>query len=409
MTVSLADIREAAAAIRHAIIETPTVAAPALSERFDATVFLKLENMQQTGSFKERGALNRLLALDADARRAGVAAASAGNHAQGLAGMAARLGIPATIVMPVATPFVKLPRTQALGATVVPHGDSLSESEDHAGHLAARHGFTIVRPYDDDRIIAGQGTVALEMLAAVPDLDMLVVPIGGGGLIAGCAIAAKALKPEIEIVGVQAAQYPSMHHAIRGLAAPKGAPTLAEGIAVKRPGARTRPIVEALVDDILLADEALIEQAVQMLLDSTKVMAEGAGAAPLAALLADPPRFRGRRVGLVVSGGNIDARLLASILMRGLVREGRLVRLRVELRDEPGSLAAITQRIGQLGGNLVEVIHQRWFHDVPVRMTEVDLMIETRDASHMRTIMAALAAAGTPARVLAGTARENEG
>jgi threonine dehydratase len=409
VTVSLEDITQAAARIKDAIVRTPTIPAPGLSERFGAQVFLKLENMQLTGSFKERGALNRLLALDAASQAAGVVAASAGNHAQGVARMAARLNVPATIVMPTATPFGKVRRTEALGAKVVLHGDSLGDCEDQAKGLAARHGFTIIHPYDDDRVIAGQGTVALEMLAAVPDLDVMVVPIGGGGLIAGCAIAAKAIRPEIEMIGVEAALYPSMHHALRGLAQPAGAPTLAEGIAVKRPGSRTRPIVEALVGDILLVDEPLIEQAVQMLLDSAKVVAEGAGAAPLAALLADPLRFRGRRVGLVISGGNIDARLMASILMRGLIRDGRLVRFRVEVPDEPGRLAAITQRIGQLGGNLVEVIHQRWFHDVPVRLTEIDLMIETRDAAHMHAIMDALAAAGTPARVLSGTLREDDG
>ena len=414
MTVTLGDIERAAAAIRGAVVETPCVRSLTLSEITGAEIWLKMENEQYTGSFKDRGALVRMLDLDEGQRRRGVIAMSAGNHAQGVAYHAKRLGIPATIVMPEGTPMVKIRSTELLGARVILHGAGLSEAETFAHELAGREGLTFVHPYDDERIIAGQGTVALEMLAARPDLDMLVVPIGGGGLIAGCATAAKAIRPDIAVVGVEAALYPSMLRAIRGEDAAQGrsasdGPTIAEGIAVKRPGRLTQPIVERLVGHIALVTEAQIERGVQLLIEIEKTVAEGAGAAPLAAVLAEPERYAGRRVGLVISGGNIDSRLLASVLMRGLVREGRLVRLRVEVSDQPGSLAGITRQIADLGANVLEVYHQRWFYDVPIKMAEVDFVLETRDIAHMRKLVDSLTASGTRARLLSSSAQEDDG
>jgi threonine dehydratase len=407
LAVTLDDIRAAAAAIAGAVLRTPTVAAPALAELCGAAeLVLKLEMLHPTGSFKERGALNKLLSLDATARATGVIAVSAGNHAQGVAYHARRLGIPATIVMPAGTPFTKVERTEACGARVVLRGAGLTEARQAADAMAHTEGLTLVHPYDDPAIIAGQGTVALELVADAPDLDVLVVPIGGGGLIAGIAVAAKALSPGIAIIGVESALYPAMAHALGRAAAPLGGTTLAEGIAVKEPGALTLPIVAALVDDVVLADEAALERAVASLLDVEKLVAEGAGAAPLAALLSDPARCRGKRVGLVLSGGNIDARLLASILQRQLVRAGRLVRLRVEISDQPGALAKIAWIIGEQGGNIVEIYHQRLFQDVPVKLAEVDAVIETRNARHVGALVAALAGAGFPTRLLSSSAIE---
>jgi threonine dehydratase len=373
---------------------------------------LKLETLHPTGSFKERGALNKLKSLTPEERAAGVIAMSAGNHAQGVAYHARRLGIPATIVMPEGTPFTKIERTEAHGATVVLRGHGLTEARRAAHALAEERRLTFVHPYDDPAIIAGQGTLALELLADVPDLDTLVVPIGGGGLISGIAIAAKALAPAIEIVGVQAALYPSMLNAVKG--APADAPrdalsggqTIAEGIAVKEPGRLTRQIVAALVADILLVDEAALERAVNILLDVQKLAVEGAGAASLAALLAHLERFRGRKVGLVLCGGNIDARVLSSILMRGLVRDGKLVRLRSEISDSPGVLSRITRILGERGGNIVEIYHQRLFYDVPVKRAEVDVVVETRNATHVGEIVGALNEAGFPTRLLSSTAVE---
>lgn len=406
LPVTIADIRRAAAAIAGAVARTPTIAAPALSALAGAEIFLKLETLHRTGSFKERGALNKLLTLDPAQRRAGVVAMSAGNHAQGVAYHAQRLAIPATIVMPVGTPFIKIERTEAFGATVVLVGDSLAAAREAAQTLAREHGLTLIHPYDDAAVIAGQGTIALEMLADRPDLDTLVVPIGGGGLISGIAVAAKALAPAIEIVGVQSTLYPSMYRLMRGEepGPPAAAATLAEGIAVKEPGRLTRRIVEALVSDILLVDEAMLEGAVETLLERQKLLAEGAGAAGLAAVLAAPERFRGRRVGIVICGGNIDARLLASVLMRGLVREGRLVRLRAELPDMPGALSRISGIIGGHAGNIVEVHHQRLFHDTSVKRAELDVVVETQNRHHAEVLIAALNAAGFPTRLLPGAA-----
>ena len=405
LPVDVDDVRRAAAAIVDAIAKTPLVPAPTLSEATSCEVYLKLETQHPTGSFKERGALNKLLALNPNERGAGVVAMSAGNHAQGVAYHARRLGIPATIVMPEGTPFTKIDRTQALGATVVLEGDSLVAAHQAADALARDKGLVPVHPYDDPAVIAGQGTIALEMLADKPELDTLIVPIGGGGLISGIAVAAKALQPAIEIVGVQSTLYPSMLDALKGEPPDSGTAgaTLAEGIAVKEPGSLTRQIVAALVGDILLADDAQIEAAIEHLVDREKLVAEGAGAAGVAALLANPERFRGKRVGIVITGGNIDARLLASVLMRGLVREGCLVRLRSELPDVPGALARLSAVIGGRGGNIVEVHHQRLFQDASVKRAELDVVIETQSRRHVVAIVTALIAAGFPTELLSAS------
>ena len=408
LPVTIADIRHAAATIVGEVLRTPAVAAPALSALTGAEIVLKLETLHPTGSFKERGALNKLKSLSPKQRAAGVIAMSAGNHAQGVAYHARRLGIPATIVMPEGTPFTKVERTAAHGATVVLRGVGLGEARQEAAAIAASRGLTFVHPYDDPAIIAGQGTVALELLADHPDLDVIIVPIGGGGLISGIAVAAKSLSPGLEIVGVEAALYPSMLQALSGGAPiePRGGQTIAEGIAVKEPGVLTTAICAALVSDILLVEESVIERAIEMLLDDQKLVVEGAGAAGLAALLSAPERFRGRKVALVLCGGNIDARLLSSILMRGLVRSGKLVRLRVEISDSPGVLAKITRIIGDKGGNIVEITHQRLFYDVPVKLAEVDAVVETRNRSHVGEIVAALDEAGFRTRLLSSTAVE---
>lgn len=404
MTVTLADIEAAAATLSGHLVDSPCVRSRTLSEICGAEIWLKLENLQYTGSFKERGALIRLLALSDEEKRRGVIAMSAGNHAQGVAYHATRLGIPATIVMPAATPMVKIRNTELLGADVVVRGDSLDEAYALARDTAKRDGLALVHPYDDERIIAGQGTVALEVLRDGRAFDTIVVPIGGGGLISGIAIAAKALSPETEIVGVQAALYPSMLCGLQGRPVESGGPTIAEGIAVKRPGTTTIEIIRRLVAEILLVSEAHLEHAVQLIVEIEKTVAEGAGAAPLAAVLANPARFAGKRICLIVSGGNIDARLLASVLMRGLVRAGRLMRLRVEVSDQPGSLARIASCIGGLGGNILEVHHQRWFYDVPIKLAEVDIVVETRDADHLTRIVAGLGEAGFRARALSSRA-----
>ncbi len=404
MSVDLAAIRDAAGMLAGRIIRTPTVPAEALSRATGADIRLKLETLQATGSFKVRGAYVKLAGLDAAARRAGVVAASAGNHAQGVAWHARTLGIPATIVMPRGTPFTKIGRTRALGARVILEGAALSDAQAFALRLGHEGGLTYVHPYDDDDIIRGQGTVALEMLADAPDLDCLVVPVGGGGLIAGMAVAARALKPEIEIIGVEAALYPAMRLAMRGeIGLPGQGSTVAEGIAVTQPGERTRPLIHALVDEIVLVDEAALEQGIYTLLDAQRLVAEGAAAATLAAVRAAPERFAGRVVGLVISGGNIDPLVLSSILLRGLARNGRLARLRIQVADAPGSLAHATAVIAEAGGNVIEVEHRRLFWDVPVKMAEVEVTVEMEGAEHARLLMDALATSGLPARLLAGT------
>jgi threonine dehydratase len=404
LPVTIDDVRRAAVAIEGAVARTPTIAAPALSDLAGAELWLKLETLHRTGSFKERGALNKLLSLDAAARARGVIAMSAGNHAQGVAHHARRLGIPATIVMPEGTPFIKIDRTEAFGAKVILKGDSLAAAREAADAIAHERGLSLVHPYDDPAVIAGQGTVALELLADRPDLDVLVVPIGGGGLISGVAVAAKAIKPEIDIIGVQSSLYPSMYRLLRGEdpGPPAAAATLAEGIAVKEPGRITRKIVAALVADIVIVDDVMLEGAIETLLDRQKLIVEGAGAAGIAAVVASSARFARKRVGVVLSGGNIDARLLASILMRGLVREGRLVRLRAELPDVPGALSQVSGIIGRRAGNIVEVHHQRLFHDTSVKRAELDVVVETQNRRHVEVLIAALNEAGFPTRLLLG-------
>jgi threonine dehydratase len=399
LPVSLRDIEAAAGVLAGAVRQTSFDRSRTLSDITGAGVWLKFENLQFTATFKERGALNRLSALSADERQRGVIACSAGNHAQGVAYHAARLNIPATIVVPLGTPTVKIENTRRHGAHVIEAGTTLEE----AATLAADHGreqrLTFIHPYDDPLIIAGQGTIALEMLAAVPDLDVLLVPIGGGGLISGMAVAAKTLKPGIEIIGVQAALYPSMYNLVKGMRLPMRGDTLAEGIAVKAPGLITSEIVRALVDDIVLVSEQEIEQALSLLIGIEKTVTEGAGAAGLAAILANQKRFRGRAVGLVLSGGNIDARLLAGVLTRQLAREGRLSQLRFDIVDRPGQLATVVGVLSKTGANIVEVSHQRIFTDLPAKAVLLEVVIETRDRSHLASTIAALRAANIDVEV----------
>ncbi len=400
MTVTLSDVRAAAAALAGSIVATPCTLSRTLSELTGARVTIKFENLQFTASFKERGALVKLKNLTATAAQRGVIAVSAGNHAQGVAYHAERLGIPATIVMPRDTAFTKVRHTKGFGAEVALEGATLRDAASHALALAESRGLTLVHPYDDAQVIAGQGTVALEMLAEHPGLEALVVPVGGGGLIAGCAITAKGLSPDIEVIGVEARLYPTLYNARNATELPMGGPTIADGIAVEVPGELTRRLIEAHVDDIVLVTEEHLERAVGLYLEVEKTVAEGAGAAGLAALLSEPGRFSGREVGLILSGGNIDPRLLASVIMRGLVRDGRIVRVRVESSDTPGTLALVASVIGDSGGNIIEVYHQRLFSDVPVKSADLDLVVETRDPAHVDDIMARLAAAGFAARLL---------
>ena len=394
MSVTVADIEAARRTIAGQVLRTPMLPAPKLSALTGADVHVKYENLQVTNSFKDRGALNKLASLDAAARARGVIAMSAGNHAQAVAYHAARLGIPATIVMPVTTPFVKIEATQAHGAEVVLDGESVAEAQVRAQTLAGERNLTFVHPYDDPLVIAGQGTIALEMLEDAHDLEMLVIPIGGGGLIAGNAIAARARSPAIEIIGVEAALYPSFWNALSGEDRPFGGPTLAEGIAVKNVGVLTLPIVRALVTEIMLVDEAHLERAVNAYLTLQKTMAEGAGAAGLGAMLARPDRFRGRKVGLILCGGNIDPRILASVMVRELEREHRIVSFRLTIPDRPGVLGQIATRLGRLGANILEVEHRRLFLDVPAKGAKLDVTVETRDRPHAEEIFKALKAEG---------------
>lgn len=398
--IDLDDVREAAALAQGHVLATPLVPAPRLSELTGARVFVKHENMQPTGSFKERGAVNKLARLSREERERGVVAMSAGNHAQAVAYHARRLGIPATIVMPVTTPLVKIENTRAHGATVLLHGDTLAESGERAQDEVERRGLVLVHPYDDPAIMAGQGTVALEMLEQQPDLDTIVVPIGGGGLISGIAVAGKALKPSLDIVGVEAALYPSLHNAVHGRAAPIGGPTLAEGIAVKTIGRLTLPIVRDLVSEIILVEEPLIEWAVNAFATLQRTMAEGAGAAGLAAMLTRPDLFRDRTVGLVLCGGNIDARLLASVMVRELERQDRIASFRVTASDRPGLLGRLAGRLGELGANILEVSHGRLFLDVPAKGVSIDVTVETRDGGHTAEILEALKRDGLDPRRL---------
>jgi threonine dehydratase len=379
--------------------------APRLSALTGAEVFVKYENLQVTNSFKDRGALVKLASLSEAERQRGVVAMSAGNHAQAVAYHAARLGIPATIVMPVTTPFVKVAATRSHGAEVVLDGQTVADAQARCEIIQKERGMTLVHPYDDLRVIAGQGTIALEMLEEVPDLDQLVIPIGGGGLISGNAIAARAINPRIEIVGVEAMLYPAVWNALEHGNRAVGGPTLAEGIAVKNVGKLTLPIIRDLVSDVILVDEAHLERAVNAYVTLQKTMAEGAGAAGLAALLADPLRFKGKRVGLILCGGNIDPRILSSIMVRELERETRIVSFRLAIPDQPGVLGIIATRLGELGANILEVEHRRLLLDVPAKGAKLDVTIETRDATHAAEIMAALAADGyQPVRLGTGTA-----
>jgi len=400
MTLSLEDIQAAARCIAGHVERTPCRPSRTLSRITGADVWVKFENLQFTASYKERGALNRLSQLTDEERRRGVIAASAGNHAQGLAYHGERLGIPVTIVMPRGTPQVKVQQTQEFGATVVVEGEGFDAAYERALILRDERELVFVHPFDDPFVMAGQGTVALEMLEDAPDLEVLPVPIGGGGLISGVATAAKALKPDIHVIGVEPAMYPSFTAKMRGLNTPSGGQTIAEGIAVKAVGNLTYAVARPLIDEVLLLEEPYFERAVALYCNVEKTVTEGAGAASLAALLAYPDRFRGKRCGLIISGGNIDPRLLASVLTRELVRAQRLVSLRIVGDDRPGLLATVSATIGALGGNILEVAHNRLALDVPAKGAEFDIMIETRDAQHTQEIMDALRDKGYPPRAV---------
>jgi threonine dehydratase len=400
MALGLADIETAAAVLEGHVVRTPCLRSARLSEVLGAGITLKLETLQHSSSFKDRGALVKLASLSAEERKRGVIAMSAGNHAQGVAYHATRLGIPATIVMPRLTPFVKVEKTAQFGAKVLLEGDSVDEAADYAQKLAAERDLVFIHPYDDPAIIAGQGTIGLEILADVPEVEVLVIPIGGGGLIAGVATAAKALKPEIEVIGVQAASCPSMQRRRAGLPEAPLRPTIAEGIAVKRPGRLTLPIVKALVDDILLVEEEAIEEAILALLEVEKLVVEGAGAAGLAAVMTNRERFAGRHVGLILCGGNIDLRLLSVVILRGLVHSKRLISLQVGMPDAPGNLAKAAALIGEAGGNILEVEHQRAFSPLSIKSTGVSFIIETRNAAHASEVVTGLRAAGFEVRLL---------
>jgi threonine dehydratase len=394
LPITAGDVEAAAVRISGQVLNTDFDHSRTLSQMLGCEIWLKFENLQFTASFKERGALNKLSCLTPAERAGGVIAMSAGNHAQGVAYHARRLGIAATIVMPEGTPFVKIENTKGHGAKVIVTGPTLEDCATFARSYAVEHGLTFIHPYDDPLIMAGQGTIAREMLAAVPTLDTLVIPVGGGGLISGMAVAAKAIKPSIEIVGVEAALYPSMYNVLYGTALPMRGDTLAEGIAVKSPGHLTTPVVASLVEEIRLVSEVELEHAVTSLIEIEKTVVEGAGAAGLAAVMSAPQRFVGRKVGLVLCGGNIDTRLLASVLTREMARAGRLSELAVDLADRPGQLARLTAIIGDQGTNIIEVAHQRVFTDLPAKGTQARLVIETRDRQHLEDTVQALRLAG---------------
>jgi len=390
LPVSIDDVRAAHARIRESIVRTPTLVSRTLSDMIGATIYLKFENLQFTAAYKERGALNTLLQLDEAARAKGVIAASAGNHAQGLAYHAHRLGIPATIVMPTNTPTVKVTQTEGHGATVILEGGTFDAAYAHARELEAERGYTFVHPFDDPRVIAGQGTVAIEMLEDVPAIDTFVTPIGGGGLISGMATVARAADHPIEVIGVEAELFPSMYNRINGTDMPCAGDTLAEGIAVKEPGAITAEMVKALVDDIVLVSERSLEASVSLLLQIEKTVVEGAGAAGLAAVMAYPERFKGKTIGIVLCGGNIDTRLLANVLLRDLARSGRLARLRIRLQDVPGALYRVAKIFEQTRVNILELSHQRIFTNLPAKGLSLDVECETRDRAHLDRLVAAL-------------------
>jgi threonine dehydratase len=400
---SLDDVRDAARMIEGAVMRTPFLPAPRLSQLTGADVWVKYENLQVTNAFKERGALTKLLSLDEGARARGVIAMSAGNHAQAVAYHASRLGIPSTIVMPVTTPHVKVTATRGFGAHVVLSGETVAEAEVEAERLRQRDGLVFVHPYDDFDVIRGQGTVALEMLETKPDLDVIVVPVGGGGLAGGIAIAGKAVRPRLEVVGVETRLYPSMWAELRDLPIHAGGNTLAEGIAVRRVGRTTLEIARRMMDDLILVEEADIERAVNLYLTLQKTMAEGAAGAGLAALLSAPERFRNRSVGLILSGGNIDPRILSSIMVRELAREEKIVAIRMIIPDRPGVLGEITTVLGRMGGNVLEVEHSRTMLKVPAKGATLDVVFETRDGAHAQEIIAALEALDYQVERLGGT------
>jgi threonine dehydratase len=397
--ISLADVRAAAARIEGRVLRTPTLPCDAVSRAVGADVHLKLDNLQATGAFKERGAANRLALLGPQERRCGVIAMSAGNHAQAVARHASLLGIAATIVMPMHTPATKVTRTASWGAQVVLHGETLAQAAEHAQALAARDGLVFIHPYDDAAVMAGQGTLALEMLADVPDLDMLVIPVGGGGLLAGCAVAAAGLKPGIEVIGVEVAAYAALAQRLAGQPVSVGGATIAEGIAVRDIGEAPLRHIRALVADVIVVPERTIEEAIALLAEGAKVVAEGAGAAGVAALLAVPDRFVGRKVGVAICGGNIDARILANVLLRNLLRDGRLVRLVLDIPDRPGVLADIAGRIGHAGGNIIDVSHHRLFASPSVQAAQLEVMFEARDPGHGAAIVRSLEAIYTIRRI----------
>ena len=394
LPVDIGDIRAAARRIEGSVVRTPTLLSRTLSDLTGATVWVKFENLQFTAAYKERGALNKLLQMDEATRARGVIAASAGNHAQAIAYHGARLGVPVTIVMPKPTPSIKVMQTEGHGASIVLHGELFDDAYAHARQLEKERGLTFVHPFDDPQVIAGQGTVALEMLADAPEIETMVVPIGGGGLISGVGIAAKALQPGIEVIGAQAELYPSMYCRFTGRDLPSSGDTIAEGIAVKAPGSVTGEIIDEIVDEILLVPERDMEGAVSLLLQIEKTVAEGAGAAGLAALLAHPGRFKGRKVGLIVSGGNIDPRLLATVLLRDLARSGRMARLRIQLHDRPGALSSVVKMFDTYGVNIIEVYHQRVFTALPAKDAFIDIECEARDAEHLSGLVKALEGEG---------------
>ena len=392
--LTLDHVRAAAARIAGAVVDTPMMHSITLSEITGADIWLKFENLQFTAAFKERGALNALLLLNDEQRSRGVIAASAGNHSQGLSYHGTRLGVPVTIVMPRTTPTVKVMQTESVGGKVVLEGETFDEAYAHARKLEIELGLTFVHPFDDPDVAAGQGTIALEMLATKPDLDCIVTPIGGGGLIAGMATAAKAINPAIEVVGVQAALFPSMFDRIKGQSLPCGGDTLAEGIAVKQPGDFTAKVIAERVDDILLVDEPALERAVALLLQIEKTVVEGAGAAGLAAVLSNPARFAGKSIGLALCGGNIDTRLLANVLLRDLARQGRLARLRITLQDRPGALFKVMRLFDEHNVNIIEIYHQRIFTSLPAKGLITDIECEARDAEQVDRLVAGLRAKG---------------
>ncbi len=400
MTITLKDIEDAAARISSATVNTRFEKSQTLSSMAGTELFLKFENFQFTASFKDRGALNKLLLLQAQGPTEGVIAMSAGNHAKAVAYHSQRLNIPATIVMPRNTPNVKVQDTKSFGARVILMGNTLDESANHARELAESENLVFVHPYNDLDIMAGQGTVALEMLAVEPELDCIVVPVGGGGLIAGVATAAKALRPDIKIIGVEVEAYPSVHNALHGQKQTKGGSTIAEGIAVKQPGDLTLEVIRRLVDDVLIVTEDSIEEAIDLFLSIEKTVTEGAGAASLAAVLAHSSNFKNLRTALILTGANIDSRILASVLMRRLVSKGRIVRFLVEIDDSPGSLSGVAEAIGEFGGNILDVSHQRMFATVPIKKADLHLTVETRDVAQNQDILARLRELGYDAELL---------